>query len=509
MNVLLIHTYISARFPGISLTEPLGLMALASFLEESFGAKIKVNILDLYALGQDIPQKNNNLYITGIYNKKEIGAHLEKYNPDFVGIHCNFSSFCQDSYEVAAIVKYFIPKIPVVIGGAHASMEAKNILMEHSYIDYVVCGEGENILKELITTLMNADYNSISTIKGICYRERDGTVVRTPERELIADINQLPVPDRKFIDSEFYMKMNSKSLPLAKKKPLGTIMTSRGCPFDCIFCSTKMMWKRRWRALTAERVMQDIEHLVNAYSVSEIVIYDDQFIIDKKRVHRICDYLIERNLKITLSLPAGTSVWLLDKELLIKMKKAGFYRLCFPIESGNEKTIKFIRKNINLNDILEKIKLTNKLGYWTQGNFILGFPYETREEIEKTIKFAYTCGLDFAFFYIAKPFAGSEMYDLYKKEGLLDKTERSSQIYTSDCNTKTLTSTELNQIHAEAVKGFLPHKLIWCMNPYNLYNYIFPKIKTYEDLCYAARLFYFIFLKNLFNKCKVVWAKLL
>ena len=274
-------------------------------------------------------------------------------------------------------------------------------------------------------------------------------------------------------------------------------MTSRGCPFNCIFCSTKMMWKRQWRALSAERVIEDIEYMVKNFGVREIIIYDDQFIVDKKRVHRICDLIIEKKLNITLSLPAGTSAWLLDKALLRKMKKAGFYRLCFPIETGNENTIKFIRKNINLNEVLKKIRLANKLGFWTQGNFIIGFPYETREEIEETIRFAYNSGLDYVVFYIAKPYAGSEMYEIYKKEGLLTKVGPCSDILVSDCDTKTMKASELNKIYSRAVKGYLPYKFVWYLKPYNFYNYLLPKFRTFQGISYSMKLFYLITTKKI------------
>ncbi|MCK5600234.1 radical SAM protein, partial [Candidatus Pacearchaeota archaeon] len=461
MNILLIHPYITTITREIVLTEPFGLMSLATYIEDVLGDSVNVSILDLYALGCDKPRHKGDMYVYGVNDENVIKTYLKTYSPDFVGIHCNFTGYCDDAYEIAAIVKRVLPEVPVTLGGAHVTMEAKTVLKENPYIDYVVRGEGEITLKELICMLMNGKEAEPEKIDGLSYRKIDGTVVMNPERKLIPDINQLPTPDRKFVDMERYMELNNRALPFTKKKPLGIIMTSRGCPFNCIFCSTKMMWKRQWRALSAERVIEDIEYMVKNFGVREIIIYDDQFIVDKKRVHRICDLIIEKKLNITLSLPAGTSAWLLDKALLRKMKKAGFYRLCFPIETGNENTIKFIRKNINLNEVLKKIRLANKLGFWTQGNFIIGFPYETREEIEETIRFAYNSGLDYVVFYIAKPYAGSEMYEIYKKEGLLTKVGPCSDILVSDCDTKTMKASELNKIYSRAVKGYLPYKFVW------------------------------------------------
>ncbi|MFH2058564.1 MAG: radical SAM protein [Pseudomonadota bacterium] len=502
MNILLIHPYITVTTRETVLTEPIGLMSLASYLEEIYKDKIKVNILDLYALGDDNLKEKDDMYVFGLNDKKEIEEQLRIFSPDLIGIHCNFTGFCQDSYQLAAIVKSLCPGIPVILGGAHATMEAEKILEEHLCIDYVVCGEGELTLKELTDIFIQERGQDVSGITGLCYRNSDGTIIRNQDRQLIADIDSLPFPSRKFINTDFYMRMNAKSLPFTKREPLGILMTSRGCPFNCIFCSTKIMWKRHWRALSAERVIQDIEHLIKTEGVREIVIYDDQFIINKKRVHKICDYLIVKKLGITLSLPAGTSVWLIDETLLKKMKKAGFYRLCFPIETGNLNSIKFIRKKINLSEILEKIKIANRLGFWTQGNFILGFPYETRKEIEETIKYAYNCGLDYVFFYIAKPFAGSEMYDIYKKEGLIQGIPHSSQIFVSDCDTKTLKADELNEIYAQAVNGYLPYKLKWYMNPRNFFNSLLVKLRSLDDIRYAMKILDLLVIRKIYNKFK-------
>ena len=179
------------------------------------------------------------------------------------------------------------------------------------------------------------------------------------------------------------------------------------------------MWGRQWRGRSAQNVVREIEELITNYGVREIAFYDDQFLVDKKWVHDICDLIIRRKLGIFLSLPAGTSVWMADEQLLRKMKKAGFYRLNFPVESGNLRSLSFIRKPVKLNSVTEIIKSACKLGFWTSANFIIGFPYETKDEIKQTIKFAYNCGVDYPFFFIARPFPGSEMYDIYKREGLL------------------------------------------------------------------------------------------
>lgn len=309
-----------------------------------------------------------------------------------------------------------------------------------------------------------------------------------PEHELIADMNSLPIPDRKFADMEFYKRINRQTFAFAKKSPSVTMMTSRGCPFNCIFCRTKIMWKRRWRPLKAEKVIQEIKKLVQYYGAQEICIIDDQFLLDQERVHKICDYLIEADLGISLSITGGASIWLIDEILLRKLKQAGFYRFNFPIESGNKNTLKFIRKPINLQDVKEKIQLANRLGFWTAGNFIIGFPYETRDQMMETIKFAYNSNLDFVLFLIAKPFAGSEMTEIFKNEGLLKGKPCTSDLLVSTHDIKTMTAAQLQEIHRNAVHGFIINKILFVLNPINLYRHFLPKLKTQDGIHYAAKL---------------------
>ena len=287
-----------------------------------------------------------------------------------------------------------------------------------------------------------------------------------------------------------YLQSNRRTLFFTKQEPVATIMTSRGCPFNCIFCSTKVVWERNWRPRSPEVTVREIEMLIADYGVREVAIQDDQFLADKKRVGRICDLLIEKNLKITLSIPSGTSIWLADEEVLRKMKRAGFYRLCFPIETGNEATLKFIRKPVTLAKARETVALVNRLGFWTQGNFIIGFPYETREQIQETIRYAFHSGLDYVFFCIAKPYAGSDMYEIFFKEGLLEKVARGSTIHSANYDTTTMTAVELQEIRDRASRNFLIYKLVSYLNPVNFFRYLVPKLRSPRGIRYAAKILF-------------------
>jgi radical SAM superfamily enzyme YgiQ (UPF0313 family) len=206
-------------------------------------------------------------------------------------------------------------------------------------------------------------------------------------------------------------------------------------------------------------------------------------------VHQVCDLIIKKDWGISLALPSGVSTWMVDEALLKKMKKAGFYRLHLPIESGNARTIAFIRKQVDLNSVLNIIRLSCKIGFWTTANFIIGFPYETKEEIQETVRFAYTCGIDYPFFFIARPYAGSEMYEICKKEGLLgDSAGLGSNVFVAKSDTLQMTAGELNRIRTDAEKHYLASKFFWCLHPKHCIEYILPRLTSLRSLKYVFKL---------------------
>jgi magnesium-protoporphyrin IX monomethyl ester (oxidative) cyclase len=502
MKIVLINPFITVRDPNIYLSEPLGLVCLASYIKQIFNDKVQVSILDLYALGAMTPKKKNDFYILGIDDEEYIRSEIQKLSPDLIGITCNFTAYADDSLEVATMVKKILPHIPIVMGGAHATIEAESILKNNECIDYIIRNEGEITLGYLVRALRGE--HTVESIEGLTYRTPDKTIVSNPGRELIKNLDMLPIPDRTFIDMERYKYFNKKCVWYIRQEPVATIMTSRGCPYNCVFCSTKVVWQRQWRPRSLEKVFEEIELLVSKYGIKEIIINDDQFFIKKKRVINFCDYFIKRKLKLSFAVDAGISVWLVDEESLEKMRKAGFYSLRFPIESGNENTLKFIQKPVDLKKTKELIIKATKMGFWTSANFIIGFPYETREEIDETIRYAYSSALDYTSFLIAKPNAGSDLYEIFKKEGLLEKNVvRASHFYRSDYDTTTMKAEELNDIIDKASKGWYIHKLIFFMNPINFFSYLLPKFRSIEDLKYFFKVFGALFsikIKPIFKK---------
>ena len=488
MNLLLIHPYITVRDLNVDLNEPLGLICLATYMKQIFGRDINVSILDLYEMGADKPKAiENDKYIVGINDISIIKREIDQFSPDLIGITCNFTAYAQDVLEVASIVKSISPEIPLVMGGAHVTMASISMMEENSNIDFIIRNEGEITLEQLIIELTgDQQYESIN---GLTYRNKDGCIFENPERKLIKDIDILPIPDRKYIKMNRYMSFPRVTTWYTRKRPIASIITSRGCPYDCIFCSTKVMWRRHWRPRSVKKVIEEIEILISKYDVKEVTIFDDQFFANRMRVNDICDYFIKRKGKMYFSYDAGTSPWLVDKPLLEKMKKAGFYAIRFPIETGNRRTLTFIKKPVDLDNAKEIIKVANKLGYWTSANFILGFPYETKTEMEETIKYAYESGLDFTSFIAARPHKGSELYEIYEKEGLLEKGIVHTSLFDqSDYDTTQMTAKEITQIITKASKGWYLNKIKFFLKPYNFVNYFLPKMQSFDDCLYSCKM---------------------
>ena len=506
MNVVLIHPYINVREADTYMSEPLGLVCLATYLEEEFD-DVKVTILDLYAEGALEPTRNGEFYCLGISDPATIQSRLAALEPDLVGIHCNFTAYADDSLEVADIVKAGNPDVPIVIGGAHPTIEGEAILQQCESIDYVVKGEGELALANLVRSLRGE--LPVEEVHGLVFRRRSDNIVGGDQlvsntgQPLMKDLDELPVPDRRFIDMEKYKYFNKQTIWYVKKKPVATIMTSRGCPYDCVFCSTKVVWQRNWRFRSLENVFKEIEMLYNDYGVREIVINDDQFMTRKKRIHAFCDYFIEKGLDISFSVDAGISVWLVDVEILAKMKKAGFYSLRFPIETGSKKTLKYVNKPVDLDKAKVMIDEANKLGFWTSSNIIVGFPDETREDVMESIQYVYDSSLDFTSFLIAKPNAGAQLYEDMRDKGLLGtNVVRGSDFYRSDYDTLHLTARELTEIVDGAHGRWFGHKIKFYLNPKNFYNYMLPKLKSVDDFRYFLQVSWVIFERKILPAIK-------
>lgn len=485
MKILLINPPFTRyeRKVEVQSEEPLGIMYLAAYAREH---GFKVELLDAF-LGRESIYEGGGFYKSGM-NDAELKAAIEKIGPDIVGISCMFTMHSKGSHDAAKVIKSISKDILVFMGGSHPSAMIEWVLADKN-VDFVMKGEGEATFVELLQRLdQGKDYQDL---KGIAYRDSSGKIVENCARPFIEDLNSIPLPARDLVDMSAYLK-DPYRVSMAMRPPRANLVTSRGCPYTCNYCSIHAVWKNTWRKRSPKLVVDELEMLVREYGVGEVAFQDDNLTLDKRRMHELCDEMLRRKVDVKWCTPNGVSIWTLDPPVLDKMKASGCYKLTFGLETGSLKTLKFIRKEQqNLEKAKEIIAYCNKIGIWTHSPFIIGFPYEEAQDIEETIRYSETCGLDMAAFFIATPFPATDLYSIYKAEGLLPKFEdpthlewTGSQQYVM-CDTKKFKQDELRALVASAMGRFYKARAKrFIANP----GEIFPKLTNWHEVRYFLKL---------------------
>ncbi|PIN86226.1 B12-binding domain-containing radical SAM protein [Candidatus Woesearchaeota archaeon CG10_big_fil_rev_8_21_14_0_10_44_13] len=394
---------------------PLGLAYIAAVLEnEAYGVKI----LDAVAEGFNDEVKLNGGFIKYGLSWDEIKERISDFKPDMVGVSCLFSMQSQNAHKVCEIAKKVDSRVYTVLGGAHPTSCPKEV-MEDKNVDFIVLGEGERSFLELIKKLEKGHKNSLSDIDGIVFRKNNKTIIN-PKTRFIEDLDGLPFPARHLLPMDKYFRINKPHGSMAKKSPNTPLITSRGCPANCIFCSIKGVWGKKFRSRSPENVLLELEHLKKQYGIKEIQFEDDNLTFNKERAERIFDMMVENNLDMSWTTPNGVALWALNESLIKKMKNSGCYRLCFAIESGDPYVLnKIIKKPLDLNHAKRIIKYAKKEGIESDAFFVVGFPEETKEQIKRTFRFARDLDVDNVNFFIATPYPGTELYDQCRKKGIL------------------------------------------------------------------------------------------
>lgn len=455
---------------------PLGIGYISSFLKQH-GYEPK--ILDCLA-SPEITLDKTGRYLKMGLTEDRIRSFLKRERPEVVGISSNFTPGYMDALELAAITKDVDRDIKVVIGGAHATMDYVNMISDPN-VDVVVRGEGEYTFLEYVENPERTDI--LSTVIKV-----DGRVTENPPRPVIENLDALPFPDYDALDMNFYLGLTKKGFVsrLANDR-IGSIVSSRGCLYNCIFCSTCKVFKK-FRGRSAKNVVDEIELLVKKYRIEELTFQDDCFLASRKRVVEICMEMIRRRIKVRWSSPPGLNVCLLDREILEIMTKSGLYRANLPIETGSPRTLKFIRKPVELNKAREIIAECNRLGIWNTANFMIGFPYETKEEIDQTAQYIYKSDLDAAAVLICQPYDGSDLYDIYKQEGLFsNRPDRGSTGGTTTYDTKHFKAEELNMLRRQMLNNFFNIRIRSFLTPRGVWVHILKKINTPAKFAYFLK----------------------
>ena len=330
------YSHVYSRFKlgrACDVVPPLGYLYLASYLEAN-GHKIGIIDGEMEQL-----------------DKHQIVNQVLALNPDFVGIGATTPEFT-DSSHILHKIKELSPHIVTVTGGPHPSALPEETLRENPHIDYVVRYEGEQTTLELLDTL--DDNGDVSCIKGLAYR-KEGDVISNKDHDPILDIDALPFPARHLINNKRYLHPIFGKRGLA---PATAMITSRGCPYQCIFCyRSKERSKTRFRS--PSNIVDEMGEVVNRYNIKSISFHDDTLTLSRKRVLKMCDEIIERGIDIQWFCLARVDT--LDRELLITMKKAGLVGLSIGVESGNQKILDGVKKETRLEQYRVAFKLLTDL----------------------------------------------------------------------------------------------------------------------------------------------------
>jgi radical SAM superfamily enzyme YgiQ (UPF0313 family) len=410
---------------------PLGLLYLASVLENG-GHDVK--IVNMEADGVDMDG---------------LKSIIRGFSPDIVGTS-SMTPLFKKAIEIIALVKSVDKDIITLMGGPHVTSLPEESMELSKETDIIVYGEAELTILEVVKALERGD--SLSGIRGIIYR-KGGDVRKNPPRDLIKDLDTIPFPARHLIDQDRYIW----SVPRRGIMPITSFMTTRGCPFQCVFCSQRVIFGRSVRHRSNHNSIEEIKEIYHEHRIKHLVFDDDTLGINKDRAIEFCDMLIAE--KMDLTWEGMTRVNVVSRELLLKMKEAGLNRLSYGVESGNQDILDLIKKGTNLDQIRRAYKLADSVGLETRMSVIIGLPGETRQTVMDTIKFMKSLKCDQAYVNIATPFPGTEFYEMAKRgeHGLSLLTDDWSEYRrwgNAVINVNDLTRNDLIKLQKKALMGF-------------------------------------------------------
>ena len=398
---------------------PIAMASVAAVLEKKGH---QVSIIDAPTEGwENLEELDATKYRVGL-NAEVIAGRIRDWKPEVVIVEIPFSGWSKTAYEVVSTTKKVNKDIKVALFGLHPSSRPEACLVD-SEADFAVVGEPEITISELIDALQTGrtDYASID---GLVFKENGKPVLATAKRAFIEDLDTLPFPARHLLPMRVYAEA-VKQNPLRGEitKPYTIVITSRGCPFSCVFCTHCIVWGKKWRPRSPQNVVDEVEHLIKIYGIKQIDFADDNMTWSRERMAQICDLIVERGLKFEWFTPNGVRADTLDEELLRKMKRAGCKKIRVAPESGVQRVVTEIaKKNLELKKVEAAIVAAKKVGIKVGCFFVMGLIGETKADIEETIRYAYklkSLGAESFVFSIAMPLYGTAFYEQAKAGGYI------------------------------------------------------------------------------------------
>jgi radical SAM superfamily enzyme YgiQ (UPF0313 family) len=414
MTVLLINPSLRDFEPNKEYTPPLSILYLAGILQH-YG--IEVTILDLSA---HKPWESDLGWER--FSEEKIMERVAKDQPSLIGFTCIFSGQFPSIRHCSKQIRSEYKEIPIVIGGTHPTLYAKEIITNCPAIDYVVIGEGEEQIVALSRAIYAKDLNSLSDLEGIAYRH-NGQVVVHPKRHFIENLDELPLPAYNLIKLEDYYHPvshwhNPKKLSFNMTVP---VISSRSCPNRCNFCMNYLAMGSKLRTRSPQKVVDEIQLLHDRYGQNHFSFMDDNITLNKKHIISMCNEIVRRHLDIQYETPNGVFLASLNHEVIEAMVKAGWVRGALAIESGSD----FIRnkvmaKHLSREKIFEVVRICKRYkNLYLKGAFMMGMPEETPETLMDTCNMILELGLDEVFVTNLMPYPGTSVFKQAYRDGLI------------------------------------------------------------------------------------------
>ncbi len=478
MRVLLIQPPFSIFKAEPRVCHPsLGLAYLAAILKKEHD----VLVIDALASGYENIVSIDSEFIRYGLSFEDIKEKIAGFTPDVVGISCLFSAQAEGALKVAKAVKELNPATKTVIGGAHPSSTPESVLAD-SNVDYVIIGEGEKTFRALLQEGVE-----LGSLDGIAYKKDQGVVVQG-KKAYLENLDELPFPDWSDFDLDKYFKVNLPHGGSLKHNSFLPVITSRGCPFDCIFCSVHNIWGKNYRKRSAKNVLDELQYLVENFKIKEILFEDDNITFDKERAREIFQGMIDRKLGLSWSTPNGVALQTLDDEMLELMKASGCYSISLGVESGDEQVLnQVIKKPIKLEMVRPLILKARRLGLKTNVFFVVGLPGESREQLKRTFKLAESLDADTVNFFYATPLPGTRLQRVCLEKKMIDENIdllRMKSDFPSFGNEEFSVKELREEVSCERVKLYLLYLL---RHPVRFIMRLFGKLKS--DPKYFGRFF--------------------
>lgn len=364
---------------------------------------------------------------------------LKRLKPDFIVANIAMPTY-QSDMEALALAKEILPSAKIIVKGAPFLTYNTNVTYENPFVDYVIYGEAEYTLKDILDSVPNEE------ILGICYTDDNMQPVKNEPRPFIENLDELPFPARHLVDNSVYRRPDNN-------KVQAVIKVSRGCPYHCFFCLATPVSGEKVRKRSAENIIAEIKECVDKYNITNFVFWSDIFNIDRDWTIDLCKKIIDSGLKIVWS--ANTRANTMDDEMAEIMYKSGC-RLCsIGVESGSQEILNNIGKKITLDEIRNTVRILKKNKIKIYNYFVIGLPWETEETVEETIKFAIELDSNFISFYTATPLPGTRYFLYAMMNKLIDeKPSYENAYYVPVAKTHNLSQERILKLHKSAIKRY-------------------------------------------------------